>query len=97
MTGRNQRQAIRDGLRCGTYSTPSGRFRLSPNRKHPSRIECVLCHVTGYGPVEPDVNTAAPWQLIHMLDHPYQCTACPQRFTTGGQQAIHLMRVHGCQ
>lgn len=97
MAGSRQRQAIRDGLRCGTYPTPTGRFRLSPNRKHPKRIECVVCGITGYGPVEPDCLTAAPWQLIHMLDHPYACPSCPMKFTTGGQHASHVMRAHGCQ
>lgn len=96
MPGRLQRNFIRDGLRCGTYATPSGRFRPLPARKHPDRIECVLCGDTGYGPLEPDALSAAPWQLIHMLPHPYDCDRCSMRFVSGGRQAGHVMRVHGC-
>lgn len=96
MPGRLQRNFIRDGLQCGKYQTPVDRFEPRPHRKHPDRIACVLCGDAGYGPTNPDWQTAAPWQLIHMLDHPYGCWLCPMRFVSGGRQAGHVMQVHGC-
>ena len=96
MPGRLQRNAIRDGLECGKFSTPSGRFEARPNRKHPERIRCVLCHVTGYGPLDPDYRTAAPWQLVHMLTHRFPCGSCEMQFVSPGMYASHSMNVHGC-
>lgn len=96
MPGRLQRNSIRDGLQCGKFPTPTGRFEPRPARKHPDRIRCALCHLTGYGPLNPDWQTAAPWQLAHMLQHPFPCPQCAMEFVSAGMFAGHVMNVHGC-
>ncbi len=89
MTGRNQRESIARMLIAGTLPTPRGRFESNPAARHPGRVACVLCGMTGYGPLEPTGRTASPWQLAHMVDHPFRCR-CGAAFLTPGRLATHI-------
>jgi len=87
MPGGVQRRSLAIALRKGIIPTPTGRFRRVSDTA--SKIECVECGQTGWGDVEPDVMTAAPWQLAHMMPHLYPCS-CGQRFTAPWHLATHL-------
>lgn len=88
MPGNLQDNAIRDALRKGIIPTPSARFEQINATSR--RVECKLCGATGYGPLEPTVADASPWQLAHMMPHAYPCS-CGMRFTAPWHLARHIL------
>lgn len=68
-------------------------FAYVPGRS--SKVRCLLCGATGYGPHGPvacfdgSVLPPVPWQIPHILGHPVQCLTCRRPFISYGAVRSH--------
>jgi len=54
-----------------------------------TRVRCLLCGSTGYGPCGRMTGTPAPWQARCLLGHPHRCETCRRPFSTAQGIASH--------
>lgn len=98
MPGSRQGDAIRFLLR--KRLVPPAPTRFEEAGTHPrtgsKKIRCRLCHMEGYGPLDPMFpgEHPAPWQLEHLLPHAYVChnRECQMAFTNASRWAAHMMQ-----
>jgi hypothetical protein len=59
-----------------------------------AKVTCDQCGRNGYGPENPTMETAFPWQKKCMGPHPFECS-CGRRFATLSQRAGHVRKAKG--